>query len=273
MINGFQFTEGPVWHPTLKRLIFSDIAGDVLYVTTLSGQVEIYRKPSNMTNGNTFDREGRLLSCEHATSRVVRTELDGKITVLATHWRGKQLNSPNDIVVARDGMIYFSDPIYGRMAFYGVEREPELDFRGVFTIHPTAGKVSLIADDFDQPNGLCLSLDEARLFVSDTRRAHIRVFDLGHGHSPARGQIWAETTGDEPGTPDGLKIDSVGNLYSCGPGGIHVFDPGATCLGVIHTPQEAANFTWAGRDLKTLVITAGTALYRVAVGIPGLRIV
>ena len=273
LASGFRFTEGPVWHPRWRRLVFSDIAGNALHVTSLSGPPSVFRAPSHMANGNTLDRSGRLVTCEHATSRLVRAEHDHRVVVLASHWKGRALNSPNDVIVARGGQIYFTDPTYGRMPFHGVERAPELDFRGVFRLDPGTGRLDLVADDLDQPNGLCLSADETRLFVSDSERGHIRVFDLDSDGGVRGGAVWAEITGEEPGTPDGLKVDAAGNFYSCGPGGIHVFAPDSECLGVIRTPQEAANFTWAGSDLRTLVVTAGTTLYRLPVKVPGVPLV
>jgi len=222
-----------------------------------------------MANGLTYDHEGRLLACEHATSRVTRTDLDGSIIVLATHHDGKELNSPNDIIVARDRAIYFTDPTYGRVQYYGVPREPELPFRGVYRIDPRDGRLALLVDDFAQPNGLCFSLDEARLFINDTERGHIRVFDVGDEGTLSGGRVFAETTGEGEGGPDGMKIDSRGNLFCCGPGGVHVFDPEGISLGVIRTPEPVANFAWGGAEYRTLFVTASSSLYRIAVETPG----
>jgi len=171
--------------------------------------------------------------------------------------------------VKSDGGIYFSDPTYGRVEYYGVPREPELAFRGVYRADPGGGPLKLLADDFGQPNGLCFSLDEARLFVNDTERGHIRVFAVRPDGTLAHGRLWAETVGEGAGAPDGMKIDSAGNLYCCGPGGIHVFDPRANCLGVIRTPEVAANFCWGDDDMRSLFITASTSLYRIRVQVPG----
>ncbi len=266
--TGFMFTEGPLWHPSETFLLFSDMPGNI--IRRLDGdRVTPFRDPSNMTNGLTYDRQGRLLACEHATSRVTRTEPDGSLSVLATHYDGKELNSPNDIVVDLSGAIYFTDPIFGRVEYYGVPRDPELSFRGVYRIDPGDGSLQLLVDDFDQPNGLCFSLDEKRLFVNDTMRQHIRVFDVKQDGSLANGRVWAETTGEGVGGPDGMKIDSEGNLYSCGPGGVHVFDPEGVCLGVIRMPEHTANFTWGGEDLRTLYITASSSLHSTRVAVPG----
>jgi gluconolactonase len=269
--SGYSFTEGPIWHPYEKWLVFSDMAGNRMHRRWPDGTIEIFREPSNKTNGNTLDRRGRLVSCEHITSRVTRTEADGSIVVLATHYDGKQLNSPNDIVVAANGSIYFTDPTYGRMEFYGAQREQELPFQGVYKIDVNGG-LTLLADDFVQPNGLCFSLDASRLFVNDTVRKDIRVFNVAPDGKLAGGAVWAETKGKEPGAPDGMKIDSRGNLYCCGPGGIHVFNPSADLLGIIPMPEHTANFTFGDDDLRSLYITASTSLYRQRVRVPGLRL-
>ena len=270
--TGFMFTEGPLWHPTGRFLLFSDMPGNIIRRWTASGGVTPFRQPSDMTNGMTYDRQERLLTCEHATSRVTRTEADGSLTVLATHYDGKQLNSPNDIVVGRGGTIYFTDPIYGRVEYYGVPREPELAFRGVYRIDPRDGALTLLAEDFSQPNGLCFSLDEKRLFINDTERANIRAFDVGADGALSGDRVFAVTSGEGEGAPDGLKIDSAGNVYCSGPGGVHVFDPDGVCLGVIRVPEPVANFTLGGDDYRSLFITASTSLYRIQVPVPGLPV-
>jgi gluconolactonase len=267
--TGFLFTEGPVWHPRGRFLLFSDMPGDHLRRWSATDGVTTFRKPCNKSNGNTYDRQGRLLTCEHATSQVTLTQADGTITPLATHHGGKQLNSPNDIVCRSDGAIYFSDPPYGRAKFYGVERAQELAFQGVFRVGPDPQSPELLVDDFDRPNGLCFSLDERRLFVNDTARKHIRVFDVRPAGGLTNGRLWAETTGDRPGAPDGMKIDSAGNVYCCGPGGIHVFTPDATLIEVIEVPEYTANFAWGDDDYRSLFITASTSLYRIRTKVPG----
>ncbi len=269
--TGFLFTEGPLWHPQGQFLLFSDMPGDHLRRWSAADGVTTFRKPCNQSNGLTWDRQGRLLACEHSSSQVTRTEPDGSITTVASHYNGKSLNSPNDIVLKSDGAIYFSDPTYGRKEFYGRPRDSELDFRGVYRIAPEGG-LTLLADDFEQPNGLCFSLDERRLFVNDTARKHIRVFDVQPDGGLANGRVWAETKGDKPGAPDGMKLDSAGNVYCCGPGGIHVFDPAGAVLEVIATPEYTANFAWGDDDFQSLFITASTSLYRLRRDIPGLPV-
>lgn len=268
--TGFLFTEGPLWHPKDRYLLFSDMPGDVIRRWSAEKGIETFRSPASKSNGLTWDRQGRLLACEHATSRVTRTESDGRLTVLASHYQGSELNSPNDIVVARNGAIYFSDPTYGRMDYYGLKRPLPLDYRGVYRIEPDGGEPKLLAKDFGQPNGLCFSLDARRLFVNDTDKKHIRVFDVQGDGTLTGGSVWAETKGEGPGAPDGMKIDSEGNVYCCGPGGLHVFAASGDCLGVIRTPEVAANFAWGDDDLRSLFITASTSLYRIRVNVPGL---
>ncbi len=269
--SGFEFTEGPIWNHVEKHIVFSDIPGNTMRRWRPDGSIEIWRQPSNMANGNTYDGEGRIVTCEHATSRVTRTESDGSVTVLATHYGGKELNSPNDIVVKSDGAIYFTDPSFGRMEYYGRPREQQLSFQGAYRLDPDSRELALLVDDFDQPNGLCFSLDESQLFINDTMRAHIRVFDVNGEGTLENGRVWAEVTGGSDGAPDGMKVDSEGNLYVTGPGGIHVFDPDAACLGVIKMPQGCANFCWGDDDLKSLFVTASTSLYRVRVQVTGRR--
>jgi len=267
--TGFLFTEGPVWHPTGQFLLFSDIPGDHMRRWSAADGVTTFRRPSDMSNGLTWDRQGRLLACEHATSRVTRTERDGRIVPIATHWRGWQLNSPNDIVCRSDGSIYFTDPPYGRAKFFGVERPRELDLQGVYRVGADPTAPELVVDDFERPNGLCFSLDESRLFINDTARRHIRVFEVTPSGGLAGGAVWAETKGDRPGAPDGMKIDAEGNVYCCGPGGIHLFDAAGTLREVIETPEPTANFAWGDRDYRSLFATASTSLYRVRVEIAG----
>lgn len=267
--TGYLFTEGPLWHPVEKHLTFSDMPGDHMRRWTAEAGVVTFRQPSNKANGNAHDRQGRMVTCEHATSRVTRTEADGTITVLASHFEGRELNSPNDVVVKSDGAIYFTDPVFGRREFFGLPREQDLDFQGVYRIAPENGSLSLLADDFEQPNGLCFSLDETQMFINDTPKKHIRVFDVLPDGGLAQGRVWAEVTGDGEGVPDGLKTDSQGNIYCTGPGGIHVFNADATCLGVILLPEKTANFNWGEDDMRTLFTTSSTSVYRLRVKVPG----
>jgi gluconolactonase len=267
--TGFLFTEGPVWHPTGKFLVFSDMPGDHMRRWSARDGVTTFRQPCNRANGNTYDRQGRLLTCEHASSQVTRTERDGRIVALATHYGGKQLNSPNDIVCKSDGGIYFTDPPYGRLKFFGIERPQELAFQGVYRVGADPKSPQLLVDDFDRPNGLCFSRDESHLFINDTARKHIRVFDVTPTGQLRDGRLWAETRGDKPGAPDGMKIDAEGNVYCCGPGGIHVFSPDAALIEILEVPEYTANFAWGDDDYRSLFITASTSLYRIRRKVPG----
>jgi len=271
--TGFDFLEGPIWHPVEKSVIFSDILGNSIFRWSETDGVTQLRRNSYMANGNSYDTQGRVVTCEHATSRVTRTDFanNGPLEVLATHYQGKQLNSPNDIVVKRDGMIYFTDPTSGRSEGYGVPREPELSFSGVFRLNPDSQELTLLVDDFAKPNGLCFSRDESQLFVNDTIRQHIRVFELRVDGTIGNGRLWARLEGDRPGVADGMKVDSQDHIFSCGPGGIHIFTPNATCLGVILMPEHTANFVWGDDDLCSLYITASTSLYRLRLKVPGWR--
>ena len=268
--TGCLFTEGPLWHPREHFLLWSDMPGNHLRRWSARDGVTTFRKPCHMSNGLTWDREGRLLVCEHATSRVTRTETDGRTTPIASHYQGVQLNSPNDIICRPDGRIYFTDPPYGRAEYYGVKRDQELSFQGVYRVGPDPTHPILLVDDFERPNGLCFSLDGRRLFINDTARQHIRVFDVKRDGTLAGGTVWAETVGEGPGAPDGMKIDIAGNLFCCGPGGIHVFSPQAECLGVIRVPEYPSNFAWGDADFRSLYITASTSVYRLRVQTPGL---
>ena len=270
--TGFIFTEGAMWNGKTRELTFSDMPGDIVRKFSAENGVTVFRQPSGKANGHYFDLEGRLVSCEHANSRVIREEHDGSITVLATHYDGVELNSPNDVIVKSDGAIYFSDPTYGRMDVFGLLREQELDFQGVYRIDPGSGDLTLLASDFLQPNGLTFSLDEKQLFINDTDRGHIRVFDVAEDGSISGGDVWAVPEGPGDGGCDGMKIDSEGNLYTTGPGGIFVYTPDAACLGIIQVPEVVANFTWGDGDLKTMYITASTSLYRTRVNVAGRKI-
>jgi gluconolactonase len=269
LATGFLFTEGPLWHAKDKYLLFSDMPGDHMRKWSPQGGVTTVRKPCAQSNGLAWDRQGRLIVCEHATSKLTRTEADGHSTVLASHHDGKELNSPNDVVVKSDGGIYFTDPTYGRAEYYGNPRPIQLDFRGVYRAEPDGGRLTLLASDFGQPNGLCFSRDEKQLFVNDTERQHVRVFDVKPDGTLANSRVWAQTTGQGPGAPDGMKMDSEGNIYCSGPGGIHVFDPQATCLGVIIMPEYTANFCFGESDLRSLFVTASSSIYRLRVKVRG----
>jgi gluconolactonase len=266
--TGFTFTEGPIWNAEGEFLLFSDMPADIRRRWSESEGVVEVRNPSNKCNGMTYDAEGNLLVCEHATSSLVRERPDGTRETVASHYRGKELNSPNDVTVRSDGSIYFSDPWYGRMPVFGVERERELGFQGVYRIPPGGGEPELVVaeDGFEQPNGLCFSPDESLLYINDTPRAHIKVFDVAADGSLSNGRMFFEGVGSgviEEGIPDGMKCDERGNIWVTGPGGVWVISPEGEHLGVIEVPEGVGNLTWGGDDWHTLFMPSTTSLYRV----------
>ena len=270
--TGCQFTEGPVWNAVDGYLLFSDIPANQMKKWTPAEGITNFRVPSGKSNGLAFDKQNRLVTCEHANRRVSRTEADGTVVTIASHYEGKKLNSPNDVVIKSDGSIYFSDPPYGLTAEFGELGEQELDFCGVYRLSPDGETLTLLVDDFSRPNGLTFSPDESLLYINDTERMHIRVFDVKEDGAIANGRLFAEESGEEEGAPDGMKVDSEGNVYVTGPGGIWVFNPTGTHLGTIATPERAANLAWGDSDCKTLYITATSSLYRIRLNIPGILV-
>jgi len=276
--TGFTFTEGPLWNPD-GFLLFSDMPGDVRRRWDADSGVTEVANPSNKGNGMTFDLDGRLLVCEHVTSSVVRMDPDGKgggREVLATHYEGRELNSPNDVVVKSDGAIYFTDPTYGRMPGFGIERDQDLDFQGVYRIAPGGGDPQLLVDDFDQPNGLCFSTDESLLYINDTTRAHIRVFDVQSDGTIANSRVLADGIGSgslEIGDlVDGMKLDERGNVWVTGPGGVCVFDADGQHIGTVEVPENVGNINWGGPDWSQLFIPATTSVYRIQCKVSGNRL-
>lgn len=262
LVTGCQFTEGPLWHATERFLLFSDIPANKMRRWDANSGMTIFRDPSGKSNGLTYDKGGHLIACEHANRRVSRTTADGQVFAIASHYEGKRLNSPNDVVVKSDGSIYFTDPPYGLSAAYGVESEKELDFQGVYRLSPNGDTLTLLVDDFDRPNGLCFSPDESILYINDTERMHVRAFDVKPDGTIANDRVFGEEEGDT-GKPDGMKVDVQGNVYLTGPDGIWVFAPDGTHLGIILVPERTANLAWGGDDWKSLFITASTSVYRV----------
>ena len=264
--TGFQFTEGPIWHPTDHYLLFSDMPGDVRRRWDEAGGVREVMRPANKCNGMTYDADLNLVLCEHATSSLVRLSPDGRREILASHFEGKELNSPNDVCVRSDGSIYFTDPWFGRMPVFGVERSRELGWQGVFRVSP-AGALSLVLDRrlFDQPNGLCFSPDESLLYVNDTTRALIRVFDVAPDGSLSHGRLFAQgiRSSREAGVPDGMKCDAKGNVWVTAPGGIRVYSPRGAQLGTVRIPEMPANLHWGGAEWCTLFVCATTSVYAV----------
>ena len=269
--TGCEFTEGPLWHATEQFLLFSDIPANKMRKWDADAGMTVFREPSGKSNGLTYDKGGHLIACEHANRRVSRTTADGQVLTIASHYQGKRLNSPNDVVVKSDGSIYFTDPPYGLSAAYGVESEKELDFQGVYRLSPNGDTLMLLIDDFDRPNGICFSPDESILYINDTERMHVRAFDVQSDGTIANGRVFGEEEGDT-GKPDGMKADIHGNVYLTGPDGIWVFAPDGTHLGIILVPERSANLAWGGEGWKSLFITASTSVYRVECKVTGVAV-
>ena len=273
--TGFTFTEGPVWNHSGKFLLFSDMPGDVRRRWDAKHGVTEAKRPSNMANGLTYEKSGAMLVCEHASSSLVRQHPDGSVETVASHFQGKELNSPNDVIVKSDNTIYFSDPSYGRMPVFGVERERDLTFNGVYRVDPNGENIKLLVDDFEQPNGLCFSPDESLLYINDSPRGLIRVFNVAKDGSIDKGSLFFEKIGNggiEEGIPDGMKCDEHGNIFVTGPGGIWVISPNAELLGRIDVPENVGNLNWGGDDWKTLFICASTSLYKIDLSVSGNRL-
>jgi gluconolactonase len=262
LAGGFRFTEGPIWNAA-GFLLFSDIPANEIKKWTRDGKVTTFRAPSGNSNGLTLDRQGRLIACEHGNRRVSRTEKDGTVVTLADRYNGKRLNSPNDVVVRSDGSIYFTDPPYGIKP-----EQQELPYQGVYRLSPD-GKLVLLVDDFDRPNGLAFSPDEKTLYVDDSNRGHVRAFAVSPDGTLTHGRVFAAVKGPGGGVPDGMKVDSAGNVFCTGPGGVFVFGPDGKHLGTIQMPETTANCAWGEPDRKTLYLTASTGLYRIRLKIAG----
>jgi len=273
LCTGFKFTEGPIWNPREQCLYFSDMPGDVRRRWSAKDGVAEVRRPAQKCNGMTYDAAGNLYVCEHATSRLVMETPAGDRKIVASHWQGKELNSPNDVVLRSDRSIYFSDPIYGRVPVFGVERPQELAFQGVYRV-ATDGTLHLEADDFEAPNGLCFAPGEKTLYVNDSARAHIRMFPVADDGTLGKSRLFAARigTGDfAGGLVDGMKCDERGNVYVTGPRGIWVFTPAGIHLGVIGMPEHAGNLNWGGRDWDELYCACSTSIYRIRLKVRGSR--
>jgi gluconolactonase len=269
-----RWAEGPVWFNDGGYLLWSDIPNERILRWTPEQGVSVYRPRSNFANGNTRDLQGRLITCEHGTRRVTRTEPDGSITVIADRFEGKRLNSPNDVVVHPDGAVWFTDPTYGILSDYeGFKAEPEQAGRNVYRVDPSTGEVRCVISDFVQPNGLAFSPDGATLYVADSARSHdpgaphhIRAFRVEQGGWPGESRVLAQI---EPGIPDGLRVDVEGNIWTSAGDGIQCFAADGTLLGKILLPQKVANLTFGGPRRNRLFIAANTSLYMIHVAVAG----
>lgn len=259
--GGMKFTEGPVWtNADGGFLVFSDIPSNELKRWDEKSGVQTYRSPSNETNGNTRDREGRLISCEHAGQKVVIEATRGELKTLCETFEGKKFNSPNDVVVKSDGSMWFTDPPYGTPK----DQKREIDKQNVYRVRD--GAVAMVADDFDMPNGLCFSPDESKLYIADSGKPHhIRVFDMV-GEELKNGRIFCVI---DKGVPDGIRCDAEGNIWSSAGDGVQIFSPDGKLIGRILVPESPANLCFGGADGKTLFMTARTALYSVKTSVAG----
>ena len=270
--DGFTWTEGPVWFGDRDCLLFSDIPSQRIMRWSETEGLSCYRAGSGFNNGNTRDRQGRLIGCRHGYRDVVRTETDGSLTVLADSFEGNRLNSPNDVVVGSDGVVWFTDPTYGIISnFEGYRAAPEQGARNVYRLTPD-GDLSVAVGDFVQPNGLCFSPDEATLYIAESGSSHdesvpsvIRKFAVEDGRLSDAG-VFAEI---DTGLPDGLRCDVEGNVWSSAADGVHCFAPDGTLLGKILVPQVVSNLCFGGRDGRRMFITATQAVYRVFVDVLG----
>ncbi len=274
LATGFDWVEGPVWFGDAGCLLFSDIPNDRILRWTPGVWITTYRAPSNYANGHTRDRQGRLISCEHGTRRVTRTEPDGSITVIADAFGGRPLNSPNDVVVKSDGTIWFSDPHYGIMSDYEGFAAPQENPCVVYRADPATGALEVMIDDMQCPNGLAFSPDDSLLYVADTGRMHsddprhIRVYRIGDDGRPRDGRVFHSIA---PGCADGIRVDSDGNLWSSAADGVHCIAPDGHLMGRIKVPELVSNLCFGGRAKHELYITATTSLYRVTLNRRGVQ--
>jgi gluconolactonase len=266
LADGFRWLEGPVWFADRDELLFSDIPDNRVMRWSESGGMSVFRQPSDFENGHTRDRQGRLISCSHRGRCITRTELDGSVIVLADRYEGGRLNSPNDVVVKSDGTIWFTDPPYGIQTDYEGGKQRAERPAAVYCLEPGTGRLSVVADDFQGPNGLCFSPDESRLYIAETGlqfvaepKQEIRVFDVAQGAGPAlaRGRRFLDTHAD------GMRCDEQGNLWTATADGVHCHDPHGLLLGRIKVPSRVSNLCFGGRDYCRLFLCASQALFAI----------
>ncbi|MCG7391486.1 SMP-30/gluconolactonase/LRE family protein [Microvirga sp. ACRRW] len=277
LAEGCRWAEGPAYFPAGRYLVWSDVPNDrMMRFDETSNAVSVFRNPSGYSNGNTVDRQGRLVTCEHGNRRVTRTEHDGSITVIASHHDGKRFNSPNDVVVKSDGSIWFTDPAYGIDSDYeGHKAESEIGACHVYRVDPQGGSVSIVADDFVRPNGLAFSPDEKRLYIADTGATHvpngpghIRVFDVGENGRLAGGDVFATCT---DGLFDGFRLDDAGRIWTSAGDGVHCHESDGTLIGKILVPEAVANVVFGGAKRNRLYICATTSLYSIMLPVNGAK--
>jgi gluconolactonase len=277
LAEGCRWAEGPAYFPAGRYLIWSDVPNDrMMRYDETSGAVSVFRAPSGYSNGNTIDRQGRLVTCEHGHRRVTRTEHDGSVTVIADRHDGKRFNSPNDVVVKSDNSIWFTDPAYGIDSDYeGHKSESEIGGCHVYRVDPQSGAVTQVAGDFVRPNGLAFSPDEKRLYVADTGATHvadgprhIRVFDVTEDGRLTGGSVFATCT---EGLFDGFRLDEAGRIWTSAGDGVHCYDPDGTLIGKILVPEAVANVVFGGPKRNRLYICATTSLYAVMLPVNGAK--
>ncbi len=279
LCGGFGFIEGPVWIADDQALVFSDIPGNRQHRWRPGwSEAEVYREPSGWSNGLTLDAAGNLVACEHGGRRVSRAPYGspGAEEAIADGWDGKQLNSPNDLVVHSSGAIFFTDPAYGsdtgRTPRFGQEgQRQELDFQGVYRIDPDGGLSLVVARGFSQPNGLAFSPDESQLYIGDSQEGLIWRYAVNGDLTLGERVLFVDQSGDQRlGNPDGMKVDADGRLWTTGAGGVSAHSAAGKYLGVFELDEHAANLTFGGDDFATLFMTSGTSLYSIATAVRGL---
>ncbi|MBB5753754.1 SMP-30/gluconolactonase/LRE family protein [Prosthecomicrobium pneumaticum] len=272
--TGFIWAEGPVWFGELNELRFSDIPNNRIMRWSPTAGLSVFRQPAQRTNGHTRDREGNMISCEHGGRCVSRTRLDGSYETLVTHWQGKRLNSPNDVVVKSDGTIWFTDPPYGIVSDHeGIAAESAIGNNQVYRFDPQTGTLDAVATDFDRPNGLAFSPDETTLYIADSgyarghghgeeegRPRHVRAFDVIDGKTLSNSRVFAEI---RPAVPDGLRVDTEGHVWISAGDGIHCYRPDGKRLGRVLVPEVVANLTFGGPGRSRLFITATSSVYAI----------
>ena len=274
--TGAIWSEGPVYFAEGDYVLWSDIPNNRMLKWSAAEGMTVFRAPSNFTNGHTRDREGRLVSCEHGGRRISRTEADGTVVCVVERYQGKRLNSPNDVVVKSDGTIWFTDPPYGIMSNEeGYQAESEIGASYVYRFDPASDELTVVANDFDKPNGLAFSPDEDLLYISDTGASHdpngahhIRVFDVVDGKSLTNGRVFAVV---DPGLADGFRLDVQGNLYTSSEDSIQVYTAAGERIGKILVPEKIANCTFGGPDKNRLFIAASSSLYSITLNTHGVQ--
>ncbi len=266
LASGFKFVEGPQWVPSAGGfLIFSDIPSDTIHKWTAKEGVTVFRQPSSNANGNTIDNQGRVLSAEHAGRRLALREKDGAVVTLVDTFNGKKFNSPNDVVVKRDGTVWFTDPPYGLVD----KNDKQQAGNYVFRLDPASKKISIVIQDCDMPNGLCFSPDEKRLYIADSGKPkNIRVYEVNADGTTANGKVFCAI---DKGAPDGIRCDSAGRVWSSAEDGVQIFDPNGNLIGKILVPESPANLTFGGEGMNTLFITARKSLYAIPVLAKGIK--